>query len=257
METFRKKKKYGQHFLTDQNISAKIANLIPEDELKNATLIEIGPGQGSLTKFLIKKKYRDFYLIEIDTELIDYLKDTFPEISQNIFNKDFLKTDLNIFGNNIFIAGNFPYNISSQIVFKIIDNKKIVSNMVGMFQKEVAFRLNAKPRNKDYGILSVLTQAYFNVEYLFTIGNKVFSPPPKVDSAVIRLSRKDNVKTDFNEKLFKTIVKAAFNQRRKTLKNSLHTFKQFFTNIESDFLGKRPEELSVEDFIYLSNKFKN
>jgi 16S rRNA (adenine1518-N6/adenine1519-N6)-dimethyltransferase len=257
VETFRKKKKYGQHFLTDQNISAKIANLIPEDELTNATLIEIGPGQGSLTKFLIKKKYHDFYLIEIDIELIKYLKETFPEISQNIVNNDFLKTDLDIFGDNIFIVGNFPYNISSQIVFKIIDNKMIVKNMVGMFQKEVAIRLNAKPGNKDYGILSVLTQAYYNVEYMFTIGNQVFSPPPKVDSAVVRLSRKSVEKPDFNEKLFKTIVKSAFNQRRKTLKNSLHTFKQFFTNIESDFLGRRPEELSIEDFIYLSKKFKN
>lgn len=244
------KKHLGQHFLKDKNIAEKIVNSLNAEKIKD--VIEIGAGTGILTDFLLKKDYQ-LHIIEIDIESIDYLKIHYPELENRLLNEDFLKFDLqNNFKEHIAIIGNFPYNISSQIVFKVIENRQIVKEVVGMFQKEVAERITAVPGNKTYGILSVLTQAYFNTEYLFTVNEHVFYPPPKVKSAVIKLVRKDTETINCDDTLFKKIVKTGFNQRRKTLRNSLKSLTQ---NIETthDFFNKRPEQLSCLQFVELTN----
>ncbi len=244
------KKHLGQHFLKDKNIAEKIVNSLNAENIKD--VIEIGAGTGILTDFLLKKDY-NLHIIEIDTESIDYLKIHYPDLKEKLLHKDFLKFDLqNSFKENIAIIGNFPYNISSQIVFKVIENRQIVKEVVGMFQKEVAERITAVPGNKTYGILSVLTQAYYNTEYLFTVNEQVFYPPPKVKSGVIRLIRKNNETINCDDALFKKIVKTGFNQRRKTLRNSLKSLTQ---NIETlhDFFNKRPEQLSWLQFVELTN----
>ena len=219
----RAKKHLGQHFLRDENIAKKIADSLTLNGYKN--VLEIGPGMGVLTKYLLEKDVTT-YVIEIDTESVDYLQANYLNLAPRIIEKDFLKYDLNeVFnGEPLAIIGNFPYNISSQILFKTLEMRDQIPEFSGMFQKEVALRICEKEGNKTYGILSVLTQAFYNAEYLFTVPPSVFSPPPKVDSGVLRLIRKDNYELPCSEKLFFRVVKTAFQQRRKTMRNSLKTF---------------------------------
>ncbi|HIE45277.1 MAG TPA: 16S rRNA (adenine(1518)-N(6)/adenine(1519)-N(6))-dimethyltransferase RsmA [Flavobacteriaceae bacterium] len=250
--TVKAKKHLGQHFLTDETIAKKIA-----DSLINNTyneVLEIGPGMGVLTKYLLDNKNYTTSVIEIDRESVAYLRAHFLHLSNRIFEKNFLKVNLQeIYPNKQFaIIGNFPYNISTQIVFKTLENKEFIPEFSGMFQKEVAERIAEKPGTKKYGILSVLTQAFYNVEYLFTVPPNVFNPPPRVDSGVIRLTRKENYTLPVSEKLFFQVVKTSFNQRRKMLRGSLNTFNLSDELKQSEFFTKRPEQLSVEDFIQLT-----
>jgi 16S rRNA (adenine1518-N6/adenine1519-N6)-dimethyltransferase len=256
------KKHLGQHFLKDENIAKKIADTLTENGYKN--VLEIGPGMGVLTKYILKKKPK-VTVFEIDTESVIYLKEVFPveQISIDtsaekfqIIEGDFLKCNLKEVFNNqqVAIIGNFPYNISSQIVFKAIENRGLVPEFSGMFQKEVAERIAEKPGSKTYGILSVLTQAFFDTEYLFTVPPSVFNPPPKVDSGVIRCIRKENFTLPVEEKLFFRVVKTAFNQRRKMLRSSLKSFNLSLSLKEDPIFAKRPEQLSVSDFILLTQK---
>lgn len=243
------KKHLGQHFLNDQNIASKIVDSLsykPYD-----LVLEVGPGMGVLTQFLLQKQVK-VYVAEIDKESVDYLKINYPQLENNIVG-DFLKLEFEeLFSDNFAVIGNFPYNISSQIVFKILENKHKIPEMVGMFQKEVAERIAAQKGNKIYGILSVLTQAYYNVDYLFTVHENVFTPPPKVKSAVIRLKRYRDKIEGIDDKFFFKLVKAGFNQRRKTLKNALKVL-NIPQHLEShEFLNLRAEQLSVENFINLA-----
>lgn len=249
----RAKKHLGQHFLKDENIAKKIADTLT---LKGYdTVLEIGPGMGVLTKYLLQKNVKTF-VVEIDTESVEYLKTHYLNLSNNIISEDFLKLNLSSYFNDepIAIIGNFPYNISSQIVFKTLENKHRIPEFAGMFQKEVAERICEKPGSKTYGILSVLTQAFYNAEYLFTVPPSVFNPPPKVDSGVLRLTRKEPFTLNVDEKLFFNVVKTAFNQRRKTLRNSLKTFNLSDKLREDAIFAKRPEQLSVPAFIELTQK---
>lgn len=250
------KKFLGQHFLKDENIAQNIANALT---LKNyKTVLEIGPGMGVLTKYLLQKEVTT-HVIEIDTESVEYLQANYLNLAPRIIEKDFLKYDLNtVFkGEPFAIIGNFPYNISTQIVFKTLEMRNQIPEFSGMFQKEVAQRICSKEGSKVYGILSVLTQAFYNAEYLFTVPPHVFNPPPKVDSGVLRLIRKENYSLPCNEKLFYKVVKAAFQQRRKTLRNSLKTF-NLSNNLREDIIfGKRPEQLSVQQFIELTQLIEN
>jgi len=247
------KKHLGQHFLTDENIAKKIADSLTGKMYND--VLEIGPGMGVLTKYLLEKDYKT-HVIEIDTESVDYLKAHYLNLAERIISKDFLKINLDdFFGDKqLAIIGNFPYNISSQIVFKAIENKHRVPEFSGMFQKEVAQRIAEKPGSKTYGILSVLTQAFYNAEYLFTVPPTVFNPPPKVDSGVIRLIRKENYTLPVDEKLFFRVVKTAFNQRRKMLRGSLKTFNLSNKLREDAIFAQRPEQLSVQEFISLTQK---
>lgn len=248
------KKHLGQHFLTDENIARKIVEGLSFENYGN--VLEVGPGMGVLTKYLIEKEQK-VYLAEIDTESIEYLKQNYDKIREETFVGDFLKHDFaDLNGEQIAIIGNFPYNISSQILFKIIDHYEQIPEMVGMFQKEVAERTAAVPRTKDYGILSVLIQAYYDVKYLFTVHENVFNPPPKVKSGVIRLTRNPKEGLAGNEILFKQIVKAGFNQRRKKLSNALKVLNIPEALKAHEFLDKRAEELSVTDFISFTQLWK-
>lgn len=251
--SYKAKKSYGQHFLINENLANKIAD--SAIVLNNKyPILEIGPGQGVLTKYLIRENSR-FMAVEADIEMVEYLHDKFPGIEVNLIYKDFLKLDMeNIFPEEEFIIfGNFPYNISTQIIFKMLENLERIPVLIGMFQKEVAERIIAPPGKKDYGILSVLTQAYYNGSILFRIKPGSFNPPPKVDSAVIMLERKENTNLGCNEKLFKSIVKITFNQRRKMIRNTLKGM-IIDTNILNDeFFNLRPEQLKLEDFINLTN----
>ncbi len=251
----RAKKHLGQHFLNDEQIAQDIANSLTEKGYKN--VLEIGPGMGVLTKYLLKKKLKT-HVIEIDTESVEYLKAHYLNLANNIILKDFLKIDLSeYFGEEqVAIIGNFPYNISTQIVFKTLENKHQIPEFAGMFQKEVAKRIAEKEGSKVYGILSVLTQAFYDVEYLFTVPPTVFNPPPKVDSGVIRLTRKENYSLPVDEKLFYKVVKTAFQQRRKTLRNSLKTMNLSDSLREDTIFDKRPEQLSVSEFISLTSKIE-
>ena len=253
--TVKAKKHLGQHFLKDEGIAEKIANTLTLKNYEN--VLEIGPGMGVLTKHLLQKKIKTS-VIEIDTESVAYLKKHYLNLSNNIIEKDFLKINLSdYFGvNQVAIIGNFPYNISTQIVFKTLENKEQIPEFSGMFQKEVAQRIASKPGSKVYGILSVLAQAFYNVEYLFTVPPNVFSPPPKVDSGVIRLIRKNNYTLPVSEKLFYKVVKTGFNQRRKTLRNSLKSFNLSDKLKQDTIFAKRPEQLSVEQFIELTAKIE-
>ncbi len=254
--TVRAKKHLGQHFLKDEFIAEKIANTLTEKGYKN--VLEIGPGMGVLTKYLLKKKFTTT-VIEIDTESIEYLKAHYLNLSSRIIEADFLKMDIQkIFkGEQFAIIGNFPYNISTQIVFKAIENREFVTELCGMFQKEVAQRIAEKPGSKTYGILSVLTQAFFEVEYLFTVPPSVFNPPPKVNSGVIRLVRKEDYSLPVDVPFFFKVVKTAFNQRRKTLRNSLKSFQLSDKLREDVIFAKRPEQLSVHQFITLTKSLAN
>ncbi|MDR2206193.1 MAG: 16S rRNA (adenine(1518)-N(6)/adenine(1519)-N(6))-dimethyltransferase RsmA [Flavobacteriaceae bacterium] len=251
----RAKKHLGQHFLTDENIARKIVESLGSSGYDQ--ILEIGPGTGVLTKYLLEKNQK-LFLSEIDVESIDFLKVNFPEnINENTFVGDFLKINIDEkFAEQIAVIGNFPYNISSQILFKIVESFQKIPEMVGMFQKEVAQRIAAVPRNKDYGILSVLVQAYYDVEYLFTVSENVFNPPPKVKSGVIKLTRNVKNGLENNEEIFKKIVKAGFNQRRKKLSNALKII-DIPENLKSHpFMDCRAEELSVEDFINFAKLWK-
>jgi len=252
----RAKKHLGQHFLKDENIAKKIADTLTG--VGYETVLEIGPGMGVLTNYLLQKEYTTF-VIEIDTESVEYLKAHYLNLTDRIISENFLKIDIsNYFQDKpIAIIGNFPYNISSQILFKTLENKHQIPEFSGMFQKEVAQRIAEKPGSKIYGILSVLTQAFYDVEYLFTVPPSVFNPPPKVDSGVIRLIRKENYTLPVDEKLFYKVVKTAFNQRRKTIRNSLKTFNLSDKLREDAIFAQRPEQLSVDEFICLTQKIAN
>lgn len=262
----RAKKHLGQHFLTDENIAVKIANSLTEKGY--SSVLEIGPGMGVLTKYLLQKSIK-LTAIELDKESVTFLKTVFPveHISLNtseekftIIQGDFLKENLQqLFKKEtqIAIIGNFPYNISSQIIFKAIENREMIPELSGMFQKEVALRIAEKKGSKVYGILSVLTQAFYDVEYLFTVPPTVFNPPPKVDSGVIRLIRKDNYQLPVDEKLFFRIVKTAFNGRRKMLRSSLKSLNLSNKLKEDPIFAMRPEQLSVQEFIILTDKIAN
>jgi 16S rRNA (adenine1518-N6/adenine1519-N6)-dimethyltransferase len=253
MKKVRPKKKLGQHFLTDLNIAQKIADLLQFEQYQN--LLEIGPGTGVLTQFLVSKTTA-LHLVEIDEESILFLEKTYTEEQLNLIKGDFLKLDLNsIFGSDDFaIIGNFPYNISSQIVFKVLENKSQIPFFAVMFQKEVAERICEPPGSKKYGILSVLAQLYYETEYLFTVPPGVFNPPPKVDSAVIQMTRKKEFNLGCNEALLKKIVKLSFQQRRKTLRNSLKTLNLPDNLREDSIFDLRPEKLSGDDFIQLTKR---
>ena len=256
------KKHLGQHFLKDETVAQKIADTLSFDGYSD--VIEIGPGTGVLTKYLLQKEMR-LVAMDLDSDSIIYLNHSFPlehiklmqgKSTLEVIEADFLKYDLSsLFGEAQFaITGNFPYNISSQIVFKMLEIKEQVVEFSGMFQKEVAQRICEKEGNKTYGILSVLVQAFYDAEYLFTVPPHVFDPPPKVQSGVLRLTRKENFTLDCDEKLFFRVVKAAFNQRRKTIRNSLKTFELSDELRSTTIFDKRPEQLSVEDFIELTKK---
>lgn len=249
-QNIRLKKSLGQHFLTNQEILLKIYNAI-EAHCYGLALLEVGPGSGALSNLL---KHKDKYkLVEFDDRWAEFLPNEFPELKGNVINEDFLNYDLNLpFDEEYAVVGNFPYNISSQIIFKVLDYKEKVPVCLGMFQKEVARRIASKEGSKEYGILSVLTQLFYEVEYLFDVPREAFNPPPKVISGVMVMKRR-SVDFDVNAAFFKSIVKIAFGQRRKTLRNSL---KQFITNEEVknlEVFDKRPEQLSLGAFINLSN----
>lgn len=254
MQKVRAKKHLGQHFLTDLNIAKSIADSLTFQGYEQ--VLEIGPGMGVLTQFLLKKSTQVF-VIEIDTESVAYLQVYFPELQNRILFQDFLKFNIvDFFQRKPFaIIGNFPYNISSQIVFKLLEIRDFVPEFCGMFQKEVAQRICQKEGTKTYGILSVLTQAFYDTEYLFSVSEGVFNPPPKVKSGVIRLKRKENYKLNCDEKLFFQIVKMAFLHRRKTLRNSLKSVLDSQT-LSDKFFDKRPEQLSVNEFVTITQQCK-
>lgn len=250
------KKHLGQHFLKDETIAQKIADTLSFQDYKK--VLEIGPGMGVLTKYLLKKDIKT-YVIEIDSESVAYLKSHYLNLADSIIEKDILKYNLNeIFDDEPFaIIGNFPYNISSQILFKTLEYREQIPEFSGMFQKEVAQRVCSAEGNKVYGILSVLVQAFYNAEYLFTVPPSVFNPPPKVDSGVLRLTRKENFNLPCDESLFFKVVKTAFQQRRKTLRNSLKTFNLSDKLKANTIFGQRPEQLSVQAFIELTQLLQN
>lgn len=252
----RPKKHLGQHFLKDKNIAARIVDsLILSSEIDQ--VIEIGPGTGVLTEFLTQKPI-DLKLVEIDRESIPYLKDHFPTLTGKIIEADFLKLNLeDVFEGNIQIIGNFPYNISSQIFFKVLEHRNRVNQVVCMLQKEVADRIAEKPGSKTYGILSVLLQAYYDIDYLFKVPPGVFFPPPKVMSAVIRLTRNSRLRLECDEVLFKVVVKQAFQNRRKTLRNSLKVLNLPASLLTHSLLDKRAEQLAVEQFVFLTQQLEN
>jgi 16S rRNA (adenine1518-N6/adenine1519-N6)-dimethyltransferase len=247
--THRPKKSLGQHFLRDENIARKIVDSLKAEGTDN--IIEIGPGNGVLTKYLFARKEYSVLAVEIDNDKVEYLRNEFPGKEDQIIHCDFLKYDLSGFESPVALIGNLPYNISSQIFFRILENRSKISEAVCMIQKEVADRLSAGPGTKTYGILSVLLQAYYNIEYLFRVTPKVFFPQPEVFSAVIRLTRNSISKLECDEVLFFKVVKACFNQRRKTIKNSIRKITD--KNLPLiDLISKRPEQLSVEQFVELT-----
>ncbi len=260
MKQVKPKKFLGQHFLKDLKIAKDIADTV--DSCPEIPILEVGPGMGVLTQFLIGKE-RDTKVVELDSESVAYLQEAYPQLAENIIAQDFLQLDLSkVFGGSPFVlTGNYPYNISSQIFFKMLDNKEIIPCCTGMIQKEVAERIAAAPGSKTYGILSVLIQAWYDVEYLFTVHENVFNPPPKVKSAVIRMTRNDVSQLGCDEKLFKEVVKTTFNQRRKMIRGSI---KPLFGNHNkpvdaesafwnSEMMTKRPEQLSIPQFVELTN----
>lgn len=246
----------GQHFLTDLNVAKAIADTV--DACPDIPVLEVGPGMGVLTQYLTQKD-RPVKVVEIDRESVEYLNEAYPMLRDNILGEDFLRMDLTgVFDGKPFVlTGNYPYDISSQIFFKMLDNRDLIPCCTGMIQREVALRMASKPGNKQYGILSVLTQAWYDVEYLFTVDENVFNPPPKVKSAVIRMTRNKVERLGCDEALFKRVVKTVFNQRRKMLRVSL---RQIFGGLENsdeffthELMTKRPEQLSIEQFVELTN----
>ena len=256
MRAVKPKKSLGQHFLRDLGIAKDIADTV--DACPSLPILEVGPGMGVLTQFLAPKG-RELKVVELDREAVAYLRDKFPGLSEGIIGQDFLHLDLQevFFGRPFVLTGNYPYNISSQIFFKMLDNKELIPCCTGMIQKEVAERIAARPGCKAYGILSVLIQAWYKVEYLFTVDENVFSPPPKVKSAVIRMTRNGTVDLGCDAKLFKSIVKTTFNQRRKTLRNSISPILEKSSPLSADpIFNRRPEQLTVEEFIGLTVRVK-
>jgi 16S rRNA (adenine1518-N6/adenine1519-N6)-dimethyltransferase len=251
MTTVRAKKNLGQHFLNDKNIAKRIVESLQAEGVSK--VLEIGPGMGVLTQFLMQNNAYETSVVEIDRESVEYLEKHYPDLKERIISADFLRLNLHVhFQEPFAIIGNFPYNISSQIFFKVLEYRNQIPEVVGMLQKEVAERLAAGPGSKTYGILSVLLQAYYHIEYLFTVHENVFTPPPKVKSGVIRITRNERAHLDCNEKLFTSIIKMAFNQRRKTMRNSL---KSMINNDElkaNPIFDKRPEQLSVAEFELLA-----
>lgn len=252
----RPKKHLGQHFLRDENIARKIAGLVPDDA---RMLLEIGPGTGVLTRHLMEKTNTDLYCMEVDQDSVAWLKSNYPAFSHRIIEADFLKYDLTGFppgdpSANFMIVGNFPYNISSQILFRVLEFRNRIPNVTGMFQKEVAERIAAPPGSKTYGILSVLMQAWYDIDYLFTVNETVFFPPPRVKSAVIRLTRNQTNHLDCDEHRFFRLVKTAFNQRRKTLRNALKSIEGYDRIKARPILGQRAEQLTVNDFVDLARE---
>ena len=257
MKLVKAKKNLGQHFLTDLNIARRIADTV--DACPDIPVLEIGPGMGVLTQYLVMKG-REVKAVEIDKESVAFLHENYPELRDNIIGEDFLRMDLyKVFERRPFVlTGNYPYDISSQIFFKMLDYKDLIPCCTGMIQREVALRMASEPGNKAYGILSVLMQAWYNVEYLFTVDETVFNPPPKVKSAVIRMMRNEVTDLGCDERLFKRLVKTVFNQRRKMLRVSI---KQMFSKekpasaefLTLDVMTKRPEQLSVQQFVELTN----
>ena len=252
MRAFTANKALGQHFLADKNTAIKIVKCLRE-KLRHPDVLELGPGQGALTGLLLKLDDVNLVVIDVDPRSIELIENQFPQLSEGLITADFLKYDISVVFNKPFsIIGNFPYNISSQILFKVLAHRDEVDLVVGMFQKEVAERITSGPGTKQYGILSVLCQAYYELELMFSVNETVFVPQPKVKSAVIRLTRNNNVKLECNENLFFTVVKQGFNQRRKTLRNSLKALiKEPSVNTHS-LMGKRPEQLGVAEFIELT-----
>ena len=260
MKQVRPKKNLGQHFLTDLNIAKQIADTV--DACPELPVLEVGPGMGVMTQFLVEKP-RPFKVVEIDRESVAYLQEHFPRLYNNIIGGDFLRMDLReVFdGQQFVLTGNYPYDISSQIFFKMLDNKDLIPCCTGMIQHEVAVRMASQPGNKQYGILSVLIQAWYHVEYLFTVEPGVFNPPPKVQSAVIRMTRNEVTDLGCDEQLFKRVVKTVFNQRRKMLRVSLRQIfsgehpasPQFF---DDEMMTRRPEQLSIPEFVELTNKVR-
>lgn len=257
MRDVRPKKSLGQHFLKDLSIARRIADTV--DVFPDLPVLEVGPGTGVLTQFLVGKG-RKLKVVELDDESVTYLRNNHPELEDDIIEDDFLKMNLQrVFGGHPFVlTGNYPYNISSQIFFRVLENRDLVPACTGMIQKEVAERIAAGPGSKTYGILSVLLQCWYRVEYLFTVGPEVFDPPPKVKSAVVRLTRNDVTELGCDEKLLKQVVKTTFNQRRKTLRNSIKPLLGKDCPLtQEDIFNKRPEQLSVAEFIELTNKVEN
>ena len=248
------KKKLGQHFLNSSEIAKKIVDCLDTKSIES--VVEIGPGMGILTQHIIGLGNKT-YFIEIDSESVGYLKENYPLIKNSIIEEDFLKLELSDFKNPIGIIGNFPYNISSQIIFKAIENRTLVHTLVGMFQLEVAKRICEGPGSKTYGILSVLVQAYYETEFMFSLDPLQFTPPPKVNSGVIKLTRKTQLTLNCDEVFFFKIVKTSFQQRRKTLRNSLKVFNLSNIIKEDVIFDRRPETLSVDDFVYLTNIIAN
>jgi 16S rRNA (adenine1518-N6/adenine1519-N6)-dimethyltransferase len=255
MEKVKAKKHLGQHFLNDESIAAAIAGTLNFEGYDE--VLEIGPGMGVLTKYLLEKPITT-YVIEIDIESVTYLENNFPKLRGKIISKDFLKYDINetFEGKQFGIIGNFPYNISTQIVFRMLEYRNQIPEFSGMFQKEVAERICEKKGTKAYGILSVLVQAFYQADYLFTVDEHVFNPPPKVKSGVLRLRRKEDFSLPCGEKLFFTVVKTAFQQRRKTLRNSLKTLNLSDNLREDTIFDLRPEQLNVQQFIELTQKIE-
>jgi len=246
------KKSFGQHFLTNESIAEKIADALHSYN-HIITLVEVGPGKGMLTKYLTGK-YENLYLVEADKDMVEILRKDTKYDQAHIIAEDYLRVDLQKLSNGfpIYIIGNFPYNISSQIVIKMIDHRDMIPGMVGMFQKEMAERIAHAPGSKEYGVISVLTQAYYDVEYLFTVKEGNFNPAPKVKSGVLRFTRKEKLKLDCNEIEFKKIIKSCFLQKRKMIRNSLRPYLSADKLLDS-FFDKRPEELAVDDFVRITN----
>ena len=257
MKQVRPKKNLGQHFLTDLSIAKRIADTVDEP-FADLPVLEVGPGMGVMTQYLVEKP-RPFKVVEIDRESVAYLQEHFPSLYNNIIGGDFLRMDLReVFDGQPFVlTGNYPYDISSQIFFKMLDNKDLIPCCTGMIQHEVALRMASQPGHKQYGILSVLIQAWYQVEYLFTVEPGVFNPPPKVQSAVIRMTRNDVTDLGCDEQLFRRVVKTTFNQRRKMLRVSLRQLlpsESPFFEIHASLLTRRPEQLSIPEFVDLTNK---
>ena len=245
------KKSYGQHFLTNEEMAAQIADSLTIEGYSRA--LEVGPGQGFLTKYLLQRDV-DLLVVEADRDMVGYLGKNYPDLHERIIPADFMKLDLKQFfkDEQFALIGNYPYNISSQILFKMLDYRNQIPEMVGMFQKEVAERVVAPAGNKTYGVISVLMAAYYEGEYLFTVGPENFNPPPKVQSAVIRLRRKEDSELGCDAKLFKKVVKQAFSQRRKMLRNTMKVYLSGNDILENEFFKQRPEKLTLEDFVQLT-----
>ena len=253
MNEVKAKKFLGQHFLTDEGIARRIVESLSAESTR---VLEIGPGMGVLTKYLIARPDTDFHVVEIDRESVAWLHEHYNGL--DVIEGDFLKMDINaLFHDTCAIIGNFPYNISSQILFRVFDSRNVVNEVVGMFQKEVAERVAAGPGSKTYGILSVLLSAFYTIEYLFTVPEHVFNPPPKVKSAVIRLRRNDVSALECDEELFVRVVKAGFNQRRKTLRNALRQLGTSLEAVPEELLSKRAEQLSVAEFVNITNAIQS